>query len=153
MPRLPVRMIAILVIAVTVTAMAAYGIQQLYATTFRATSLVQYTGRLIRVQSFNNNGKFKWLWHIQLDKPGTVVTAGINTLPKLTGEARITVDVEDSRANLFVVTRPVGCFPDAGAVQVCDYELAPGVGDKSITFFVEETLGSNGMPELQGSPR
>jgi len=142
--------VGILVIAVLVAAALGIGIwfgnSQPFEGEFENAGLFLVKGTITEAKSFQTSG-FKFLVKVEAvevvppDK-GIVVTG----LPEV-GDV-VTVDVEDSRFNLFVDSiEGKRCTGDA--VQICEYIVT----EQNITLVICEEIGSSGLPEFSGTPK
>lgn len=151
---------ALLILAVllllVIVAFAGYGVKYVTAS-MKEASILQVRGALVSVKSFEVFGKdgsvtFKYLWLIRVEEDESV--AGFETnLPKLKPGDTISVEIKDSRANLYVTTEPIKCYQAPGSsVRVCDYEIDKRY-DYVMVFITEFKSSSSNQYELSGVPR
>lgn len=123
----------------------------------KVSPILQIRGQLVGVKSFEvfsseGNVSFKYLWLLKVEESESV--SGLETkLPALKAGDTISVEIKDSRANLFVTSSPVACYrADGSAVRVCDYEINKTVAYATV-FITEVRSASSGQYELAGTPR
>lgn len=154
----------IFIVSVLVVGSVAYsiGTSRPFGGEFEDVGIVEATGNLDRVQLFCvdvvDNGvkstRCKHLWKIKVDSAELRQGETIASLPD-NGDI-ITVEVEDSRANLFIELNYDECVRDSdpatsyqSAVRICDHTVTQDV----VTVSLIEKIGSSGQPEWTGVPR
>jgi hypothetical protein len=145
-------LVAVCFVAVTVLAGYRVGANRPFKGRFDTIGLVQVKGTLKRVQSFEivPEGSFKFLWLVEVNESAAATDADLVLPNTVTGDV-ISIEVQDSRANLFVNFEPQTCFQAEGSpVRLCEYEVL----QDSIVMIVKEELGAeNELPEFAGAPR
>lgn len=93
---------------------------------------------------------FKFLWQYTPDRV-YVRNEGRCVLPKPEVGRPISIDVKDSRANLYINATPTKCT-DAGVYPViCEYDISSDASPSLV--WTEELSLSSGLIEARGTPR
>lgn len=129
-----------------------FGIERPFGGQFDDVGFVEVDGSLDRVVLFCFNNDCKFLWQVTVERSELRSGELVASLPE-TGDI-LSVDVTDSRANLFVNLRPIDCYRDvdgtnSSPVRTCEYE----VSQREVTLSILEEIGSSGQPEWSGVPR
>lgn len=142
----------ILAVLVLITGFWLFGVDRPFGGQFEDVGFVEVEGNLDRVVLFCLNTDCKYLWRVTVNRSELRSGELVASLPE-EGDI-LSVDVTDSRANLFVALEPVACYRDQDGtsispVRTCEYEVI----QEEVTLSILEEIGSSGQPEWSGVPR